>query len=226
MEHTKEDQEHQDNANVGTSLVESLWSSSAGDIAAEAAEIALDAVLDEGLLEKVPVFGWLVKGYSVVMSVRDRVFLKKVANFLSGMRGVSEEERGQFRDKISADPHFAKKVGEALILLLERHEDFEKSLILGKVFAGYMKGTINYETFAKLANVIDRAFIIDLKNLEIYYSKLNSYDSSLGKPFVEFLDDATCQSLYNAGLIRNEGYYEDIYHPNQIGEAFVKLLKE
>ena len=117
------------------------------DIAAEVADIALDSRLDEGILKKVPVFGWLVKGYGVFTTVKDRLFLKKVAEFLHGASDITEEEKGRFREKITTDPSFCRRVGEKLVLLLDRQDDFDKAFILGKVFAGYLKGTIQYDTF-------------------------------------------------------------------------------
>jgi hypothetical protein len=133
--------------NVGTSLLESMCSSGAADIAVDAAELALDSMLDEGVLEKVPVFGWLVKGYGVVTTIRDRLFLKKVAKFLLGTKDITEGEKSQFREKLSSEPSFCRKDGENLVLLLDRQDDFDKAFILGKVFAGYIRGTIQYDTF-------------------------------------------------------------------------------
>jgi hypothetical protein len=66
----------------------------------------------------------------------------------------------------------------------------------------------------------------ELKDLESHYSRIESYDSKSGKPFSEFLDVATCQSLYNAGRVRSEGYIEDTYHPNELGSILIRLLKE
>jgi hypothetical protein len=213
--------------NIGKSLVESLWTPNLSEITTEFSDIALDMVLKQkdGFLKEIPIFGWLIKGYGAVINVRDQIFMKKVANFLYGTAIVSEQEREKFKNDISNDQEFSRKVGESLVLLLDRHEDFEKSLILGKIFAGYMKGVIDYITFSKIANIIDRAFIDDLKNLEKYYSKLNEYKPSSGKPFSTFLDNETCQSLYAVGLIRAEAYVEDIYHPNQIGKSLLKLLQ-
>ncbi|MBE9197903.1 MULTISPECIES: hypothetical protein [unclassified Nodularia (in: cyanobacteria)] len=212
--------------NIGKSLVESLWTPKLSEMTTEFGDIALDAVFDEkeGFLKEIPIFGWFVKSYGAVINVRDRLFLKKVANFLYGTSRVPEQEREKFQNKMESDSIFSQKVGESLVLLLDRHEDFEKSLILGKIFAGYMKGAIDDVTFSKLANIIDRAFISDLKNLENYYSKLSEYEPSCGKPFSNFLDDATCQSLYTVGLIRAELIFEDIYHPNEIGQFLVQFL--
>ena len=189
--------------------------------------MALDAVLDEGVLKDVPVFGWLVKGYGVVTTIRDRLFLKKVAMFLSGVGQIGENERSQFREKLGADEGYCRKVGENLILLLDRQDDFDKAYILGKVFCGYIRNTIDYAAFLRLAMTIDRAFIDDLKNLDTYYFTIKSYDIKLGvRKFKEIIDDATCQSLYNAGLVRSEGYTEVMYYTNELGSCLLNLLSE
>ena len=217
--------EKEANNSLGTSLVKSVSKEGASDIAADAAEMALDSFLDEGLLEEVPVFGWLKKSYNIYGTVRDRLFLKKVANFLAGTSNIPDEKRSQFLEELQDDPEFSKRVGENLVLLLERHEDFEKSSILGKVFSRYVCGDIEYDQFLKLAKSIELAFIGDLQNLHTYYERIQSYDSTQGKPFNDWLDDQTCQSLYLSGLIRSEGYTENTYHPNAIGEDLLRCLE-
>lgn len=209
------------NENLGESLVVSVSKAGAGDIAAEASEIALDSILDEGLLKDVPVFGWLIKSYSVARTIQERLFLKKIANFLIGTKDIPEADRMSFLDQISADPEFSKSVGESLVLLLDRHEDFQKSVILGRAFSRYVCKEIDYPMFLKLAKTIDLAFIEDLKNLADYYEKIGTYDSSLKKPFKDWIDEETSQSLYSAGLVRAEGYIEDTYHPSEIGEQLL-----
>lgn len=226
MESVHNPAEQETSYNLGISLVESVSKAGAGDIAADAAEIALDSILDEGLLEEVPVFGWLKKSYNIVGTVRDRIFLKKVANFLAGTRNMSEEHRSQFSERIKCESDYAKKVGESLVLLLERQEDFEKALILGKVFSRYVCGHIKYEKFLKLAKSIELVFIGDLRNLAEYYASIQSYDPKQGKPFNEWLDDQTSQSLYSCGLIRSEGYTENVYRPNDMGEELLRCMEE
>lgn len=212
--------------NLGSSLIASVYKTGASDIAAEAAEIALDSVLDGGLLEEVPVFGWLMKSYNVAGAIRERIFLKKVANFLAGTSNVSESERAKFQEDIQIDADFSRKVGEGLVLLLDRQEDFEKSFILGKVFSRYMRGHIQYEQFLIMAKSIELAYIGDLNRLAEYYEKIKSYKPVSGKPFSDWLDDHTSQSLYSSGLVRSEGYIESTYHPNNVGEEILKSLSE
>jgi hypothetical protein len=212
--------------NLGGSLIESLSKAGASDIAAEAAEIALDSVLNGGLLEEVPVFGWLMKSYNVAGAIRERIFLKKVAKFLAGTSNVSDSERARFQAEIQTDAGFSRKVGEGLVLLLDRQEDFDKAFILGRAFSRYMRGHIQHEQFLKMAKSIELVYIGDLKCLAEYYEKIKSYDPKLRKPFSDWLDDHTSQSLYSSGLVRSEGYAESIYHPNNVGEEILQSLSE
>ena len=89
-----------------------------------------------------------------------------------------------------------------------------------------MRGQIDYEQLLKLAKSIELAFIGDLRNLAKYYAGIKSYDPVAGRPFSEWLDDKTSQSLYSSGLIRSEGYTENTYHPNDVGEELLKCLEE
>jgi hypothetical protein len=212
--------------NLGGSLIASVSKAGASDIAAEAAEIALDSMINGGLLEEVPVFGWLMKSYSVAGAIRERIFLKKVANFLTGTSNVSDSERAKFQAEIQADAGFSRKVGEGLVLLLDRQEDFDKAYILGKAFSRYMRGHIQYEQFLKMAKSIELAYIGDLKCLAKHYERIKSYDPESGKSFSDFLDDHTGQSLYSSGLVSSQGYSENSYHPNNVGEEILQSLSE
>lgn len=104
--------------NMGTSLMKSIFSAGAADIAGDVSELALDAVLDEGVLRDVPVFGWFIKGYHVFTTIKDRIFLKKLALFLEGTSAEGHCSK-DLQDELS-DASFCQKVGESLILLLDR----------------------------------------------------------------------------------------------------------
>lgn len=205
--------------------MKSVLSPNVMDIASDVAELALDSVLDEGILKNIPVFGWGAKLYGVASAVKERIFLNKVAKFLQASTDISDSEREEFHQKLASDPSFSQKVSENLVLLLDRQDNIDKAHLLGKVFSGYVRKEIEYEAFLRLAAAIERTFIGDLKNLEFYYQKIQSYDSKLGKPFTDFLNDDIAQILYNAGLVRSEGYAEDIYHTNGVGAQLIRLTK-
>lgn len=139
--------------------------------------------------------------------------LKKVAKFLSALRDIPQEKREQFREKLAAEPEFQARIGENLILLLDRHEHLQKSLILGLVFGAHIDERISYEQFQRLASSIDKAYIGDLEHLADLYATIPN------------MDDASAQSLYSAGLVRAEGYSEMQYLRNDLGATLIKIMK-
>jgi len=81
---------------LGLALVRSSVMDQAAEVAKHIAEIALDAALDEGLLREIPVFSWLVASCKISSSIRERLFLKKVAIFLTDIGSVPEETKKAF----------------------------------------------------------------------------------------------------------------------------------
>jgi hypothetical protein len=146
-------------------LVRSVWSGGISDIAFDAGEILLDSALDEGLLRDIPVFSWIAKTYGLVNTVRERIFLQKIFRFLQGVQATTAEERRAFAERVEADPGYQRKVGEGLLLLLDRHESVDKAELLGKVFAAFVRNEISHGEFERYAFIIDRQYIRDLTNL-------------------------------------------------------------
>jgi hypothetical protein len=206
--------------NLGESLIESVSSTGLSEIAIEAAEVALDLTLNDGLLKDIPVFGWLVKGYSTYNSITDRMFLKKVALFLNGVSQASEDERQKFKASLDTEPEFRKKVGENLLLLIDKHERLEKSFILGKVMAKVIEGKCSHEDFLRIAAAIDRAIIEDLEQLQKHFDNIKGLPENIR------------QSLYKSHLldIEIEGYsisnpFVSIsvnYKNNELGKKLVE----
>ena len=128
-------------------------------------EVALDSALDDGVLKDLPLVGWAFGGARVVRQVRDRLFLKKLASFFSGLATTPLRTRQSFVNEISDDPAFRQRVGDGLVLLIERHEHFKKSSALGVAFAAYVEGAINYASFQEVATLIDRSSPADLSAL-------------------------------------------------------------
>ena len=175
--------------NLGASLIESVGASSLSEIAGEAAEIALDSTLKDGLLKDIPVFGWFFKAYSAYHSITDRMFLKKVALFLSGVSEASENEREKFRNDLNNDVEFRKKVGENLLLLINKHERLEKSYLLGKLMAKVIEEKCSNELFLRLAAALDRATVEDLEDLKKHWQSIKN------------LPESVQQGLYKCGLL-------------------------
>ena len=132
---------------------------------AEILEFAIDQVLDEGILKDIPVVGWIAKGLSIGRSISDRIFFHKILRFLIALEEISEGNRLEFRDKVRKDSKFRRKVGEHLLILIDKIDAFEKSSLLAKCFDHFLTGDIDHEYFVDLSHVIERAPLADLKAL-------------------------------------------------------------
>lgn len=153
--------------NLGLSLLnDGVAGANLTDASLDTAEALLDGLTAAGdILEAFPVFGTAAKLIRAGFSIHDRAFMRKMARFLTELQHVSAEERYAFVREMDRDPAFKKKVGEKLILLLDRFDDLEKANVLGKLFRAYLVGRADYDLFGRLAGVIDRVYLPDLARL-------------------------------------------------------------
>ncbi len=215
---------------LGKSLLKSVTMQRAAEVATEAAEIAFDQGLAEGLLKEIPVFGWILKGYGAIVNIRDRVFLKKVAQLLKGTADITAEEKAAFSRQLEKEPDRLREIGENLILLIERSDHFDKPYILGQLFKAYIRDQVSREDLERLAVAIDRALVSDLRAI------IATSDGSISSELLERLYkvDLAKLSLYS-GLRTTSDMLEELtvgsskpkvsYRINDLGEKLKMVLR-
>jgi|GEM_PF-3151782 len=150
---------------LSNDLVLTIAKSGGIELPAEILEFTIDQIVDESILKDIPVVGWLAKGVSVTRSISDRIFHHKVMRFLIALEAVSESERDTFRNKVESDPDFRRKVGEHLLVILNKIDAFDKTSLLAKCFDHFLTEDIDYEYFVDLSNIIERTPLSDLNAL-------------------------------------------------------------
>ena len=150
---------------LGISVLKSACSSEAKDLAVEWGQFGLEALLSEGALKDAPMLGTVVKLCTVTKTIRDQLFVQKVWDFLRACPKFNDLEKLGFVREHLDDPHKAKKLGNAIVLMLDKLDDLEKTEMLAKMFAALVRKQIDYSDFRRLAAGVDRAFIEDLKIL-------------------------------------------------------------
>lgn len=210
---------------LGGALIDSILTPHVAAQAGALTDVAFNNLTTVAVFSEIPVLDIACKIYGVLNSIRNDLFLKKLAGFLSGCDERNSAKKSEFEKKLEIDGAFRSKVGEGLLLILERIDHFEKTQILGKVFAGRLRGDIDEVTFYRLATAISNIPIGDLKTLEMSYEKVATYNMKAGKRFAETLDDATSQALYNVGFLTADGYTEMTYLPNDLGSNLIRLMK-
>jgi hypothetical protein len=174
---------------LGVSLTETLRRSDLSTVASELAEVALDdAVLAEGVWRDVPILGTVVGLWRIGVTVRDYVFIKKLSEFLRALEDVPAAQRSAMIDKLEREPEYGRKVGEELILLLDRLDSVNKAGLMGRAFRAYCQGAFDISTLERLNHCLDRILLRDLSRLPEFLADERR------------MDDITKQAFVNVGL--------------------------
>lgn len=167
-------------------------------------EMGLDSLIKDGVLRDIPIFGTLFSLTKIGLTIQDKILFKKIYYFLNELNHLGDEEKREFIEKIESNTKYKNKVNESLLLIIERINDYTKSEYIGKLFAATILGKLDYVTFLKLSNIIDKCFCEDLENLiPIFEGKIRE------------VEDIQIDELYNLGLLSNKGISGDTFLHNQ-----------
>lgn len=203
---------------LGASLIETIAERGGAELVAELSEVALDAAMDSGVLQDVPILGTIFKLSRIGVGVREHLFIRKLQKFLKCVNEVSAHERDQFAQEMSADIRSQQKVGEALLSLLDKIDEVEKAELLGKAFGAYLQHRIDYETFFRLARSIDRCMDSDLRFVHNYERATDAFPEPA-------FDLASCGliELIAVPSIRTADS-RSVYKLTELGEKFVEYV--
>ncbi len=125
------------------------------ELALELAEVPLDQLLAEGMLRDIPVLGTAYRLARLALSIRDQIFLAKVARFLIPVKAIPDEEREAFARKLTEDRDTARKVGEAILLIIDKLDDM--ALLSDLVGTGL--ASIGPTALSEKGHVVFRTFV-------------------------------------------------------------------
>ena len=204
------------------------------DSVADFAEVLPDSLLDDGVVEAVPIVGSVAKLARAGKRVHDAMFVRKLSHFLRAPSRLSDAERASFRAKMLGDPAFMDRVGDGVILLLERQEHFEKCHVLGCAFAAFEKGEVDYALFQDLATVIDRSTLSDLRYIATLDPGGRIKDVTTGLGLVNVRAAKVSPQRAVSGVITTPNVHGGeatvfngyVYQLNEAGEMLRALLQE
>ena len=209
------------NHNLENSLVEVIGDSGFFDLLSDAGEIILDDSIQEGLIKDIPIIGTIAKLYKTGVGIKGYIFVKKLTKFVTALKDIPSEKREEFSNKINKDKQLKKKVGEQLLLILDRLDDMDKPYLVAHAFEAHMRDLIDYETFHRLASAIDKTFLPDLKSLK----SIKDYKR---------LSESAIINLVNSGILElastpsiNLGAKNNKYQITDLGKSLLNfVLKE
>ena len=139
------------------------------------AEVAVDGIMDDGILRDLPLVGGLVGIIKFGNSINKHLTAKKIYKFLFELHHIPQEQRIKKIDEINNSKRYRSSVGEMIFELLERIESDGKPEIIGKIFAAVIEEKIDYKHYLKCAHTVKNFFYYDLEELKTRYEKGNIY---------------------------------------------------
>jgi len=159
MKHT----EQADNPNqLEGKLIESFEAKELERLSVDYAEIGLDSIFEEGIVKDIPILRTAISLAKIGFNVRDRIYIKKILGFLAQIGQTTQEQREYFVGK-----HYGnkKRFEEAVMLILEQADRFEKTSLVGKIFRACILGKISYQDALTLSSIVNKALWQDLENM-------------------------------------------------------------
>jgi hypothetical protein len=204
----------------GIAFLRTLASSELADVVFEAAEVTLDSVLNEGLLRELPIIGSVANLARAGQHVAGEIFVRKLLRFLTEFKDVSAAQRAQLLEAYPDGSDKQNDLGENLLLALDRLDAVQKPALLARFFKAYVLGTIDYPTFTRIAQALDRFNLSLLPQLRWFYTRE-------GAP--EVPSDDVLHELSLAGLVTvSLGHSGTIggaasYRQSPIGRRFIEI---
>lgn len=161
---------------IENNLLNSVISDNLEQLSCDYAEIFLDALLEDGVANDIPIFGTLIKLRKLGLGIREEFLAKKIYSFLFEIKDISQNKRENFIQELN-NQEFGQRAGETLIMLLERFDNLSKPKILANLLKAKVSNEIDIDSFIRLAGIVDRAFFNDLKHLN-KYKKKHDYNNS------------------------------------------------
>lgn len=125
-------------------LLNSIVSNSASDLSGKLGEVALDSLLDDGLVKNIPIIGTAISILKAGNDIQAYLFTKKVLSFLSEIETISQEKRRKFVETNSDEDNGFNKVGESLLLVISNANSTDAATYLEKAVKLYILGEITY----------------------------------------------------------------------------------
>ena len=146
-------------------LVDSIVKSDTKELVADVTEFTVDQLLDDSFLKEIPVVEWVVKAKSIYHSISDRFLLAKLVRLLLSLSEMTKEEKENWERENIKNEKNKKRIGEKLLLLVDKYTDLDKAEILGDVFKAYIRGALNNQDVFDIGDALGICRLSDLRML-------------------------------------------------------------
>ena len=170
------------------SVRDSVLTNELENISKDILELTLDSFLDDGVLKDLPIFSFVYSFTKTTISIKERIFAKKILQFLFELKDTPQVKRQEFIEKIEKNEKSEAKFGETILMILDKADNLQKARLAGKLLAECIKGNISYEEFLKLTSILNRSYVPTLQKLADLKNNL-------------LIQENEYEELFNLGLV-------------------------
>jgi len=201
---------------IEESLVKTLKESDFSKLSNDISGVILDEIA-----KSIPVIGTIQSLSKIHLNIKDFIFAKKLLKFLASFSDISSEKRIKLIKKLEDDDNFQQKVGEYIIIILDRLDDLQKPVLVAKAFRAYLENKIDGIQLQRINYGIDKVLMCNLQELKRYYS----IDSPRNLSH-DILEPMVFQNFASCGFINlTTGWCSSVgAAKNELGELFVKTI--
>jgi hypothetical protein len=223
--------------NIDTSFSETIRNSDLKGVSVDFAENLMDALLKDGLAKDIPIIGTIVGFGQLATNLKDKIFLRKIIHFLSGISHISTQKRQKMIDEVNESKNQKIKVGEKLIYILDKCDDHISAKYVAQLFCAFLDNKISYKDFLKGSRIIQNIFLADLEYFIETDSKNFEYSARAeeipNEDELPFINAGICGFGYSDTFLENVGFGEKeirggdgVVWMTDIGKKLKDILKK
>ncbi len=193
--------------NLITEMEKSFFDEPVVDLAIDYLDIGLDMITNSEIIDAIPVVKTFVSLNKGMMSIKERIFAKKLLVFISEINSgqVSSEALIKRKIAIKKGEKWIKKEIEEIAVFLDRFDFVYKASILAKLYIALINEKISSDKYLNMLPVIDKWQKYDNNLLERIYTeyKKGTLNISYGeRNYVIMIDAASRQRLESLGVLK------------------------
>lgn len=174
------------------SLIDSIkGSKNSADLVDKLGEVALDSLIDGGILRDIPIIGTAISIYKAGNDIAAHIFAKKIVSFLSEVEKISPQKRKDFFERLP-NPENGESIGETLLLILDKVDSYNLAKMLGKAFRLLAEGKLTKHLYEIHVHAIKQLNPYLISQIKQFYSNDTFYA----------IDPLAAVALSNCGLVK------------------------
>jgi hypothetical protein len=186
------------------------------EAALEHADKIWEAVSHSHVVKEIPVIRQAVALYKTFNDARSALLVSKLQKFVTDPSLQTPEARARMREQ-SESPD-GKKIGEVLLMVLDRLTDMLKPTWLARCYAGFLAGEFGSSDLRRLASAIDMAFGDDLVALLAAPEPIQSNEYA---PWKRYLTASGLTEMGAQGPIGGK----TVFHVTELGTLFRSTVR-